>query len=147
MSESREIHWGGQVIKHLFSQQEVELLRSNPYVEVVTEESVQFTREFKKLFYQKKKEGVRIRAIFESFGIPPEILGERRISSFNCRLNQMAKLTNGFTDTEICESKAHSDVISNDNRRIGQLEARITYLEQVIEFIKKIQMADMGGQK
>lgn len=148
MSLTQEFIWGGQVVKKLFTKQEVLELRDNPYVASISEETITFTEEFKRIFYEQKRAGVKIRDIFEKYGISPDVIGEGRISSFSWRVNKMAKRTNGFTDLR-CNNKrqARKDAPESLEERVRLLEGELEYTKQVVEFLKKIQMAGMEKKK
>ena len=140
--------WGGQVVKKLFTKQEVIELRDNPYVASISEGTITFTDDFKRIFYEQKQAGVKIRDIFEKHGISPDVLGEGRISSFSWRVNKMAKRTNGFTDMR-CNNKRQSRKNTPETLedRVRLLEGELEYTKQVVEFLKKIQMAGLEAKK
>ena len=62
-----------------FTESEREQLRSSQYVAAVTEKTVRFTDEFRRVFLEKRCSGSPAREIFLSCGIDPDILGETRM--------------------------------------------------------------------
>lgn len=142
MSLTQTFIWGGQVVKKLFTKEEILELRDNPYVASISEETITFTDEFKRIFYEQKQSGVKIRDIFNNHGISPDVIGEGRISSFSWRINKMARRTNGFTDLR-CNNKrqSRSGTPETLEDRVRQLEGELEYTKQIVEFLKKIQMA------
>jgi hypothetical protein len=137
MSTEKLLQWGGQVSKNLFSDEDIRLLSENPNVEYITETSIAFTPEFKRRFYEGKKEGKSIRSILIENGIDPNILGEGRIKNLSWRINRMAKREAGFTDLR-SQPKPISHELSEKDRLV-QLERKILLLEAQIDFLKKIQ--------
>ena len=81
----------------LTPEQVIQLLK-NRYVKSATQNSVRFTEEFKRYFYQKHKSGMTVRSIFLECGIDPDVLGESRISGFCHTVNVQAKRDTGFSD-------------------------------------------------
>ncbi len=69
------------------SRREIELLRNNPHIASVTENTVRFTEEFKKLAYEQKAKGVPVAETMRRCGIDPEILGASRVlhSTKDCK--------------------------------------------------------------
>lgn len=130
--------------KNPFTKEQIERLRENQYVKSVSASTIRFTEEFKRYFYQESKSGVSSRQIFLACGIDPEILGESRIEGFRYTLHKQAKREEGFTDKRQnnCrrESKPGEEMVET---RIRQLEHELAYTRQEVEFLKKLQMADM----
>ena len=73
----------------LTPEQVTELLK-NRYVKSATQNTVRFTEEFKRYFYQKHTSGMMVRSIFLECGIDPDVLGESRISGFCHTINKQA---------------------------------------------------------
>ena len=130
------------------SKREVEALRGNPYVASATTKTVRFTEEFKRYFYQKHVSGVTAASIFLECGIDPDILGESRISGFCYTLNKQAKRESGFSDNR---QNNYRRPVKDGNEtmetRIKQLEHELAYTRQEVEFLKKLQMADMEARR
>lgn len=133
--------------KH-FTDEEMGRLRINHYVKSISPSTIKFTEEFKRYFCQKREEGVAIRDIFLECGIDPDILGERRIKGFSYTVRKQARLEDGFKD------KRHNNqfhAASSEGRtvdmRIKQLENELAYTRQEVEFLKKLQMADMEARR
>ena len=133
--------------KH-FTAQEMDHLRINHYVKSISPSTIKFTEEFKRYFCEKREEGVAIRDIFLECGIDPDILGERRIKGFSYTIRKQARLEDVFKD------KRHNNqfhAASSEGRtvdtRIKQLENELAYTRQEVEFLKKLQMADMEARR
>ena len=61
------------------SEEEVKILRQNPYVSDVEETRIIYTNEFKFLFMKEYLEGKKPTQIFREAGFDPKMLGSKRI--------------------------------------------------------------------
>jgi len=131
-----------------FTKEQMEQLRTNHYVKSVSPSTVRFTEEFKKYYYYKHNSGVSSRQIFLECGIDPDILGQSRIDGFRYTVNKHAKRDEGFCDNRQSNyrrpSKSGDETVET---RIRQLEHELAYTRQEVEFLKKLQMADMEARR
>ena len=131
-----------------FTKEQMDHLRANHYVRSISPSTIRFTEDFKKYFYQKHKSGTTARQIFLECGIDPEILGDSRVEGFRYTLNKHAKRDEGFADKR---QDNHRAAAKHDEgtmeSRIRQLEHELAYTRQEVEFLKKIQMADMEARR
>lgn len=130
------------------SRQEVEKLRKNPYIASVTANTVRFTEAFKELAYEKKIQGVPVAETMRKCGIDSEILGASRVEGFSYTLNKKAKQESGFSDGRI-ENYRRPPKTGEETveQRLHQLENELAYTRQEVEFLKKLQAANMEAQK
>lgn len=130
------------------SKREAEQLSKNPYVASATTNTVRFTEEFKKLAYDNKRKGISVYETMRRNGIDPEVLGESRVSGFSYQLNKKASRESGFTDQRR-ENYRHPPKSGEETmeQRIRQLENELAYTRQEVEFLKKLQAANMEAQK
>ena len=130
------------------SKREVEKLRKNPHIASVTANTVRFTEAFKELAYEKKCQGVPVSETMRQCGIDPEILGTSRVEGFSYTLNKKAKQESGFSDGRSGNyrrpPKTGEETVE---QRIRQLENELAYTRQEVEFLKKLQMADMEARR
>ena len=132
----------------LFSPEEVAAFKANPNVKTATERSVTFTPQFKKKAYRELLEGKHICDILESHGIDTSVLGEARIRSILMRLRQCGERDEGFADLRHQRKpKSPEEQSKSTEKRIRQLEAELAYTKQVVEFLKKVQAADLEARK
>lgn len=123
-----------------FSKEEVKELSRHPYVERVTEWTVRFTEEFKRMAYGEYIRGKSIREIFADAGFDEKQLGKKRIQNFRTQLLLKADDENGFADKRRDKSvQAPPGAEAQMMKRIRELEHRNAYLEQENDFLKKIQ--------
>ena len=131
-----------------FTAEQREYLRHNQYVASVTASTVRFTDEFKKLFYRRLHAGEPANSIFLDCGIDPEVLGHSRVKNFQFVLNKNAKRDEGFADNRKYNyrrpAKTGDETVET---RIKQLEHELAYTRQEVEFLKKLQMADMEARR
>ena len=133
-----------------FTKEEMDHLRASRHVKKVTEKMVKFTPEFKRYFYQRLTGGKTARQIFLECGIDPEILGEKRIEGFSYSIRKQAKRDEGFEDLRQNNYRHQPQEATEDipvEKRIRQLEHELAYTQQEVEFLKKLQMADMEARR
>ena len=131
-----------------FSKREVEILRSNPNVRRISETSVSFTEEFRELLFEEKCHGKSVTETLRSHGIDPEILGQSRIDGLKYTLNKKSKQSGDFSDQR-SENYRRPSKTGNETveQRVKLLEHELAYTRQEVEFLKKIQTANMEAQK
>ena len=130
------------------SKHEVERLKKSPYIASVTANTVRFTEAFKKLAYKKKCQGVPVSETMRQCGIDPEVLGASRVEGFSYTLNKKAKRESGFSDGR-SENYRRPPKTGEETveQRVRQLENELAYTRQEVEFLKKLQAANMEAQK
>ena len=130
------------------SKQEIEKLRKNPYVASVTTNTVRFTEAFKEQAYEKKRQGIPVMETMRQCGIDPEILGASRVEGFSYTLNKKAKQKSGFSDRRSQNYRRPPKTGDGTmEQRIRQLANDLAYTRQEVEFLKKLQAANMEAQK
>ncbi len=131
--------------KKVFSPEEIEILRANPYTERVTAEQISFTLAFKEEFWRLSVEGCTGNIAFRKLGYDPDILGFERVHNITKRIRRAAQTPEGI------KGKARSRMrISKENfsgaelekmsRRESELrlQSEIVYLQQQMAFLKKL---------
>ncbi|MCR5056820.1 MAG: hypothetical protein K6B54_07910 [Clostridia bacterium] len=135
--------------KKTFSAEELEKLRSSPYVYNVISGMIKFTEEFKHIAYEQLVRGIGMREIFETHGIDPKILGASRIRGFAMHLRSNAARESGFEDlrqynTRRPPKETEEQILA---ARVDRLEHELAYTRQEVEFLKKIHLADLEARK
>lgn len=126
----------------LFTEEEIAELAKNPYVERVSERIVILTPEFKKIAYDRLMRGEKMADILTKHGFDTAALGGNRIR------NQQEKiLKKGAEDSSFAPKSSSNKCDEALLRRISQLEHALAYTQQEVEFVKKIQQADMEARK
>ena len=114
------------------SKREVERLRKNPYIASVTANTVRFP----------------VAETMRQCGIDSEVLGASRVEGFAYTLNKKAKQESGFSDGR-SENYRRPPKTGEETveQRIHQLENELAYTRQEVEFLKKLQAANMEAQR
>ena len=131
-----------------FTKEQMDRLRVNHYVKSVAPTTIRFTEEFKRYFYQKHTSGMSVQSIFLECGIDPDDLGVARIKGFCYTLNKQAKRDTGFSDNRQNNYRRPAKTGEESvDTRIRQLEHELAYTRQEVEFLKKLQVADMEARR
>ena len=87
--------------KKTFTDKEIKLLSTNPYVKTVSSKGITYTDEFKRLFIAEKKKDKYSRQIFEECGFDARIIGMTRIHAASRRWQAAYKKSGvvGLNDT------------------------------------------------
>lgn len=83
--------------RKIFTEEQQQLLRQNPYIYSVTDTRINLTKEFKEIFLAEYKSGTSPRKILEDHGFDISIIGERRIWSISNHIRTEYKSTANFT--------------------------------------------------
>lgn len=128
-----------------FTDEQINILKNNPYIQKVTYKSIKYSQQFKEKFWCLYSQGETPASILSSFGIDPHILGKRRISNIVQRIKMEARRLEGFTDTRTANSGRPKTKDMTPEEKIRYLEHKIAYQNQEIEFLKKIRYAEKKG--
>ena len=131
--------------RKLFTEEQQQLLRQNPYIYSVTETRITLTKEFKGIFMAAYKTGESPRKILEDHGFDISIIGERRIwgisQHIRAEFQKYGEFHEGYgprgTSAVLPSPPDTSSKISEADE-IRQLRHEIDYLKQEMEFLKKI---------
>ena len=130
--------------RKLFTKEQQQLLRQNPYIFSVTETRITLTKEFKEIFMTAYKAGESPRKILEDHGFDISIIGERRIWSISQHIRTEYKKYGEFHQGYRPRGTADTHLVSADISpvseadEIRQLRHEVDYLKQEMEFLKKI---------
>lgn len=119
-----------------FTPEEIEILRTSPYIMEVSTTIVHFTAAFKSMFWERFQSGKKPADIFREFGIDPDILGKTRVEGFKGMLKAEVKKGKGFRDLTTAQDYYAKNMTAE--QRINYLEQQLKYKDQEIEFLKKI---------
>lgn len=128
-----------------FTEEEIEYLSSNIYVESVNEKQITYTIEFKQFFVREYMNGKGPTLIFESVGLYKRILGAKRIEKATSRW--MKAYENGTVDVSATLPNRHPVLKAKnitDKELIRRQEAKIKLLELEVELLKKIDLKERG---
>lgn len=124
----------------LFTDDEVEILKNNKYTYSVTNRSIKFTVEFKQSFYDKMQTEFHPPKIIEELGYDIHILGVKRSYGIALHIKEEYRVNGEFHEgrmTSTIEQRLAKNEIS-PSKALIQMNTRVNYLEQQIEYFKKI---------
>lgn len=126
-----------------FTEEELNILRHNPYVYSVTSARMILTKEFKELFMAAYQAGGHPRAILENHGFDISILGERRVWGISQHIreeyNKYGEFREGYGPRNTCsQHPVSTNQVPSEKDELKQLRHEVDYLKQEIEFLKKI---------
>ena len=107
-----------------FTDDQVRMLRSNPWVKSATPRYVSFTKDFMEEFVSLHSKGRTRYEIFESHGLPVEVIGKKSIK----------KTTSNWV------AKSNSGIGLSDEKRGRPLERELTQEEIIARQQAKIEM-------
>ena len=128
----------------LFTDQQIEQFGANPYTYDVSAKKIIFTKEFKELFWHDYNFGqLTPRQIMQKYNYDIDVLGTCRISGIQQSFKREAELGKGFQDgacllKTAVKQKETADGQAVDSAVITEMQEKIAYMEQEIEFLKKI---------
>ena len=123
----------------IFTIEEQEKLRVNPYVKNVTDKSITYTEEFREYFINQYNLGKSPKEIFKEAGFDINILGNKRIKSNTNRFKKMSERIEGFKDTREENSGRPLKHELTDEEKIVKLKEENLKLKQQLEFLKKME--------
>ena len=132
--------------KKLFTLEEMEILRKNPYVKKVSEKGITYTEELKEYFIEKYSQGKGPTEILRSVGFDTKILGISRVRSLKKRIKRMLKRPEGVKDLRKERSGRPATKGMTPEEEIQRLKQKIKYLEQENTFLKKIEFIDKKAE-
>ena len=132
--------------KKQFSDEEIAILRQNPYTFNVTRNTLSFTKEFKELFLAEYNAGNTTRRILTDHGYDPEMIGERRLWGISRYIrNQSEKYGDVYEGVSNAAPPGQAKPLS-DKDELKQLRHEVDYMKQEIEFLKKISSIRTTGK-
>ena len=130
--------------RKIFTKEQQQLLRQNPYIYSVTDTRITLTKAFKELFMTAYDAGTSPRTILEDHGFDISLIGERRIWSISQRIRteyqKYGEFHEGYSTRRALtnQSDTTASSVPSDADKLKQLQHEIDYLKQEMEFLKKI---------
>ena len=125
-----------------FTKDQIKLLSKNKYVIKVSEKAITYSEEFKKIYVSEYENGLSSRMIFEKYGFPFKILGEKRIDGCSSRWRRQSERVEGLSDTRKGHSGRPLERELSDEEKIDKLKNKIAILEQENTYLKKIRLIE-----
>ena len=127
-----------------YTDDEIRRLEANPYVINATDRFINFTAEFKQIFYSRYKETRKPKRILESLGFDIELLGYARIHSITMHVVKEYEARGYFSDLNMRQSGEISPE-SAAAYKIQYLEKELARTKQENEYLKKISSVSRKG--
>lgn len=122
---------------HYFSDEQVEELRRNPYIDKVSNKAITYSEVFKHHFMNELDRGKFPTQIFREAGFDTKVVGKQRINNFTRRLRKMPDRLEGFTDLRTHHSGRPQTKERTPGEEIAYLKHQVTLQKQQIEALKK----------
>ncbi len=129
-----------------FTQEQMDILRANPFTSKVDYHHIWFTLEFQNLFLARYEQGESSTEIFADLGYDIDVLGKTRVYNYPRQLYN--RLEKGLQLTETAgrtKVEAPSNVDYNtmpSQQSVASMQRELKYLRQQVEFLKKITELD-----
>lgn len=132
--------------KQPYTEEQMSILRENPYTYSVTSEQIKFTVAFKQFFYdQTKIPGMTSKKIMRAAGYNPDWFSKYSLDAIRIKIRKEAESPEGFknpkgmSSSERIAAFAEKDLSRmHKDKAIKELQERVVHLEAQIEFLKKI---------
>ena len=124
--------------KNYFTKEQLEILKGNPYVKNVSEKAITYTEEFKLIFLKEYKVNPSPSAIFEKYGLPSSVIGQKRISENSKRWRKQELRDEGIKDTRQVNSGRPITKDLTPEEQIKRLKDQNEYLRQQVEFLSQM---------
>ena len=139
---------GGDEMKSLFTKEQIDELRLNPYTYHVSNTTIKFTEEFKDAFRRLYLQDMPLRDIVRTLGYDYDVLGEKRVGGFiyNLRKNRLTpeQRVASSSPQRITRPPANTDYTHMyAGEAIKNMSAELTYLRQEVEFLKKLSQLEI----
>ncbi len=127
--------------KNLFTEEQLNELKNNPFTLSVNEQQIRFTVEFKKyLLDEREKNNTPWKEVFSKAGYDPAILGKSRMDAIINTIRKEAASPKGLHETTTIKVYKKGNERKQTQKAIEQLQNEVIRLQQQIDFLKKIQM-------
>jgi hypothetical protein len=143
----------------VFTAEQLEELLQSPHVSYVSRTTISYTLKFKEMAWQRYCDGVEPAKIFRDAGLDPDVLGRERIKGFIDKLRDQLERDLPFVEGKEPRLNQPEKVfdmpkpprmkeryIPYTPEQIAQMYHKLVYMEQELEFIKKIILAGKGGK-
>ena len=121
-----------------FTDEQVKQLSSNPYVKSMTYRYINYTEEFKELFYEEHSNGKLPKQIFKDCGFDIKALGNERIKAFAKRIKHESNRIEGFTDKRKGKSGRPSVKELTIEEQLEKEKLKNKILSQENDFLKRV---------
>lgn len=130
--------------KIIFSEEDIKILKTNPYVIRVSEKAITYSDEFKRLFIESYLQGKSPRQIFCEAGFDVTVLGIKRYEQAAYRWLKAYNADGivGLRDTRKETSGRPRTTELSKDEIIERQDAKIKLLEEQLELLKKLDVIE-----
>ena len=128
-------------MQKLFTPEQQDILRANPYTLSVNDRLIKFTVEFKRFILDEiAKPGVTQKKAFEKAGYDIDILGHHRVYGTVKAIRKEAASPKGLHETGPSKDRLAKADLSKKRTEtsIQELQKEVVKLQQEVRFLKKI---------
>lgn len=131
-----------------FTQEELVMIRQNPYVKSATAHMIRFTAAFKEEFWEQFEKSRSPADIMRTMGFDIDVLGESRIRGIAQHIREQVESGTGFRDVrQTSLLYGTPDKPLPPSKALLHMQHEIAYMKQELEFIKKIILADREARR
>lgn len=135
---------GGKLIDD-YTDDQINKLSQNKYIEFISKNKITFTKEFKILFMNEFNKGKGNLQIFSEFGLDPLLIGKRRIKA--CTRNWKKQAAHDPTFSKNSHYPIHKETDEERKEKlkdIKYLQKKVNQLEMENEYLKKVSALRKG---
>lgn len=132
---------------HYFSDDQVEELKRNPYVDKVSNKAITYSEVFKQHFMNELDRGKFPTQIFREADFDTKVVGKQRIDNFSRRVRKMAGRIEGLTDLRAYHSGRVQTKDRTPDEEIAYLKHQVSLQKQQIDALKKMNFIDRKAAK
>ncbi len=134
--------------KTMLTDQQIQILRENPYIYSVSRWSISFTKEFKEIFHEARSAGKLPREIFAEQGFDLSILGEYRIKNIAYRIQKEYQKYGRFHEGHLARknNKQSPHAPLSDGEKLARMQDELAFLREEMDFLKKISKIRIMGK-
>jgi len=128
-----------------FTQEELMVIRNNPYVKDATANAIHFTIAFKEEFWRLyNEECLPPKRIMRQLGFDIAVIGESRVRGIVNHIRKQVNNGEAFRDVRKIPEKQAQISFEHQlpSKAVQIIQHKLMYLEQEMEFIKKNILAD-----
>lgn len=135
--------------KKTFTEKEIQILSSNPYVKSVGAKGITYTEEYKRIFIAENEKGKFPSEIFKEHGFSIDIIGIQRVQSSGKRWRASYRDNGvcGLRDTRTQNSGKPRKKERTLEEKYARLEVENNLLKAENELLKKIDFAERSRKK
>ena len=124
--------------RKIFTEEQIAVLRQNPYVYSVSRSTIVLRKSFKELFYTEYMEGAYPKDIFKKYGFDTAVLGRKRIDGTLQHIKEEYAKYGCFYEGRRPANRTGSAAKTKPEDEIKSLRHEVEYLRQEVEYLKKI---------